>query len=219
MVQAVADRVTVGWRRSNPASPGRPIWVLGQLDTLSQQEYEAPFLDVMDDPVKVRRLTGVMVKAPFASAAEPSPNSKTGARRTWVWGDGLLHSPDRRLPEFQLLDELREWRGLGPSPGGFAVLTDQLDTEGGIFKVTALWLQDRLRGRDTRSLREYYGAAESNRFKTLFNLADYLANFALTPVYAAILPAGGFVVPIVLIAAKYGYRELFDSDDEPDKAT
>ena len=94
---------------------------------------------------------------------------------------------------------------MGPAPHGFEVLTYQVDTERGLFKVTALWLQDRLRGQETRSLREYYGAAESARFEALLDAADSLAVLALTPVYAAVFPAGALAVPFVLIAAKFGY--------------
>ena len=192
---------------------------LEKLEELSKEEYAAPFLEVMNDPTRVRRLGGVMIKQPFAYCSGKNPKSATGALRSWTWDDTLIRSPDKELPEFQLLDSLRDWRGLGPAPRGFEVLIDQADNERGLFKVTALWLQDRLRGRETRSLREYYGAAESRKFATLLDLADFLANFALTPVYAAVLPAGAFVIPIVLIAAKFGYGQLFESGDEPDKDT
>ena len=136
---------------------------LRELNRLCRAEYDAPLLEVMDNPAKLRRLGGLTIKRPFATPMPASPKSATGARRSWAWNDDLFDSPNRDLPEFQLLDSLRAWRGLGPAPRGFEVLAAQVETERGLFKVAASWLQDRLRGRETKSLREYYGAAESAR--------------------------------------------------------
>ena len=41
----------------------------------------------------------------------------------------------------------------------------------------------------------------------------------VTPVDVAVLPAGGFVVPFLLIAAKLGYREMFEPAEEPTSGT
>jgi hypothetical protein len=194
------------------------IGKLNQLDELSQAEYGMSAVEVAEDPDRLRRLTGIMIKQPFGKA-HPIGNHRTatGARRYWEWDTNLLVTPDEPgSPEYRMLDELRAQAGFTPTPDGFIEFTRQTETERGLFKIAALWLHDKLRGHNPKSLRRYYGAEESKKAAALLDLADMLANFALTPVYMALLPAGGFIVPILLLAAKHGYASVFDSKGTPD---
>jgi hypothetical protein len=191
---------------------------LRELDELSLAEYGVPLVEVVEEPDRLRRLTGIMIKKPFGT---PHPiaghGTMTGARRYWDWDSSkLAHPDDPSSPEYLMLDELRAFVGFPPGRQGLKDLAGHAENERGLFKVTAAWLQDKLRGQKSKSLREYYGAAESKKASALLDLADMLANFALTPVYAALLPAGGFVVPILLLAAKHGYAAVFESDTVPD---
>jgi hypothetical protein len=191
---------------------------LRRLDDLSQAEYGESIVDVVEDPDRLRRLTGIMIKKPFGTPhAIGSHGTATGARRYWKWDTRKLANPDPASPEFQMLDELRAHVGLRPGPEGFEQLADHAENERGLFKITAAWLHDKLGGRKPKTLREYYGAEESKKASVLLDLADMLANFGLTPVYIALLPAGGFVVPILLLAAKHGYAAVFDSDAVRDR--
>ena len=197
------------------------LGALRELDELSQAEYGMALVDVVEDPDRLRRLTGIMIKKPFGT---PHPiaghGTATGARRYWEWDSAkLAHPDDASAPEYQMLQELRAHVGLRPGPRGLKDLADQADSERGLFKITAGWLLDRLRGQKPKSLRQYYGAEESKKAAALLDLADMVTNFALTPVYMALLPAGGFVVPILLLAAKHGYAAVFNSEMVPDKVS
>lgn len=194
------------------------IGALAELDALSQAEYGMSVVDVVDHPDRLRRLTGIMIKKPFGCPRQIGDHGTvTGARRYWVWNTERLAAPSDPLsPEYRMLDQLREHGGLGRGPVGFEALVGQAETERGLFKITAAWLHGKLQGKEPKSLREYYGAEESKKTTAVLDLADMLANFALTPVYVALFPAGGFVVPILLLAAKHGYAAMFDSDNLPD---
>jgi hypothetical protein len=128
----------------------------------------------------------------------------------------LARPDDPASPEYELLLALRDHYQYSSGVLGLEQLASHADSERGLFKIVAGWLDDKLRGKDARSLREYYGAAESKKAEALLDLADLLTNFALTPVYVALFAGGGFVVPLVLLAAKHGYKAVFESDEVGD---
>lgn len=195
------------------------IRALEKLDALAQAEYGTTAVDVVEDPARLRRLTGIMLKEPFATAHPiGSGPTMTGARRYWKWDiDRLTKPADPSSPEYEMLDELRKHFDLGRGDDGLRTLVEQAEHERGLFKILAQWLNDKLRGRESKSVREYYLAKESTKADALLDLADYLANFALTPVYVALLPAGGFVVPLLLLVAKHGYKAMSEQPDEADE--
>lgn len=189
---------------------------LKELDRLAMIEYGESIVVVADDPDRLRRLAGIMIKEPFgrASATEHRP-TRTGARQYWDWDADKLAKADHSLPEYQMLELLRDFDQLPPDEYGITVLTARTMNERGLFKVVAEWLRAK-HNRDDKSLRELYEATESPRAEKALDFADLLANFALAPVYAILFPAGAFVIPILLLAAKHGYKEVFKNDEERD---
>lgn len=186
---------------------------LQDLEKLSQVEYHASIVSVVDDPDRLRRLAGIMIKRSFAT---PKPietqHTLTQASQYWSWDMSKLASPDDPAsPEYQLLLDLRDHFSYGEGLAGLESLTGHAESERGLFKIVAGWLHDKIRGQETQSLRQYYGVEESKRSTALLDLADMLANFALTPLYVALFASGGFAIPILLLAAKHGYAAVFDS--------
>jgi hypothetical protein len=194
------------------------VGALQELEDLAQAEYDTSIIKVVDDPDRLRRLTGIMIKRPFATATEIGTHeTRTNANRYWTWEKSkLAHPDDPSSPEYELLLALRDHYHYGADLAGLEQMAGHADSERGLFKIVAGWLHDKLRGKETASLREYYCAAESRKAEALLDLADMVANFALTPVYVALFAGGGFVVPLVLLAAKHGYKAVFESREVGD---
>ena len=83
--------------------------------------------------------------------------------------------------------------------------------------MLALYVKDKLDKRDSKSFQEYYKAKETPGFKALLDIGNAVFNFAMTPVYASIVPVPGLVVAFALIGVEFGYDTLFNSDEEHDE--
>ncbi len=148
-------------------------------------------------------------------------NSFTGAHRAWDWDyDKLRAEPEAAGPEYQVIEAAAIQQYGGPSGEARDSLARDAQHERGLFKIVSSWIRHRLGDGDSApSLRELYGAEESKREAALLDLADMLANFALTPVYVAALPAGGYLIPVLLLAAKHGYSAVFETSEGPDDSS
>jgi hypothetical protein len=87
---------------------------LDKLAALARAEYGLPLTQLIRDDMwyaRLTRLTGVLIKEPFAEARAIDPDmTRTGARRQWVLQSGTLVA-GRDSWQFQLLDELAQRRG------------------------------------------------------------------------------------------------------------
>ncbi len=192
-----------------------------ELDRLVHEEYDVGLLDVIDQPQRLRRLAGVQLKAPLGVPTPIEPGrSATGANRAWEWDyDKVRGWPADADPAYVVIEEAATLQYGGPSADAREYLARDAEHERGLFKIVTSWIRHRLGDRDEApTLRELYGAEESKREAALLDLADLLANFALTPIYVAALPAGGYLVPILLLAAKHGYGALFEEGGGPDES-
>ncbi|MEM9565724.1 MAG: hypothetical protein AAGA93_24100 [Actinomycetota bacterium] len=195
-------------------------WI-DELDRLVMEEYDVGLLDVLDQPERLRRHAGVQLKAPLGAPTPIDPErSGTGAARAWEWDyDKVRDEPADPGPEYLVIAEAATLQYGGPSAQARIDLALDAEHERGLFKIVTSWIRHRLGDRDgDPTLRELYGAEESKREAALLDLADLLANFALTPIYVAALPAGGYLVPILLLAAKHGYGALFEDGGGPDES-
>jgi hypothetical protein len=200
---------------------------LAELDQLSQGEYGLPLEELLADPspnseLRVQRLAGIMLKRPFARQAGPPPSSVTNARRSWPWAD---QSPEARASaaakEFAVLDQLRmpgPWNERKPLAGTgddlvpipWSELQGYADHERGLFKILTLYVDDRLKGRDGKTLREYMEADESPRFEAGLDLATLVFEASVTAPLIALLGIPGVAVGIALVGIQYGYRRATD---------
>jgi hypothetical protein len=204
-----------------------------ELDALCRDEYGEDrsygLLELLDDPdrqlaqIRLQRLTGIALKGKFAereSASEPYQGepygysgppmpSVTGARWRWEWRRGRLEDNAlQRSVEFRVLDQMRQelptlvgdW--LEPTWDDFL---REVDTERGLYKVLTLWLMDKWEGRETQSIKAYLAQKETPKFASLLSLADFTGQQALGLALSPILPLASVVVPLVIIAAEYGY--------------
>lgn len=204
--------------------------LLKDLDQLCQEEYSKPgqdygLLQLLADKdhdlalERLQRLTGVMLKRRFAM---PHPvegaTSATRANRQWHWDrDRLESSAPAETPELGILDELR--RDLprsarrAPTWEGLAF---EAEHERGLYKLLVLWIADKWQGKETESIRNYIDAKESPRFESILDVADTVSQAAITGGLAALGISGDVAVPLVLIAAQYGYRKIFDKAERGD---
>lgn len=203
---------------------------VADLDGLTRREYGYGLDELLADPdrtlaeLRLKRLTGILLKRRFGRPQKigASPTA-TGSRRAWRWTVAKFDDPGLAgTPEYGLLDELR--RDLGRQRGdpssaedpSFAELVDEAEHERGLFKVLALWLDDRLQKREARSLKEYLEAAESARFEAALDTSNLLAGAALAPLFA-LVPVPAVVISLVLIGVKFGYRSITDAEYRGDR--
>lgn len=197
------------------------------LDTLCRDEYGQELIDVLGDSDRdrsarrMRRLAGILLKRDFAV---PKPigegPTKTDANRAWIWQSDKLEQPaNPNSGEYCLIDAIRE--ELPAIPGHNPTWDDLLfeaEHERGLFKVLAQYVEDKLEKRETKSFREYHSAKESPVFKAQVDLANTVFNFAMTPVYASILPVPGIVVALSVIGIQFGYDSIFSAEEERDES-
>jgi hypothetical protein len=205
---------------------------LNELDNLSRDEYGIGLERLLLDPspdsaLRLQRIVGIVLKRPFARRAPPVSHSRTGARRSWPWAD---ETPDKHAgdapKEFAILNELRmpgPWNerkpiaepdGVTPIPITWAELKDDADNERGLFKILALYVDDTLKNRDRRTLREYLEADESRRFEAGLDLAAVAFDWAVTAPLLTLLGVPSLAIGVALVGIQYGYRRATDTHVE-----
>jgi hypothetical protein len=207
---------------------------LFELNELCKAEYGIELEQLLIDktpsktgPVKLlaeermQRLTGIVLKQRFATPRPLEGFSLTEARQRWPWKDG---SPEESAVgaqrELELLNELRkpgdwnEQKLLSGTSDNKSITWDQfkhdVEHERGLFKVVALYVNDKLRGREGKTLREYFDAEESRRFEAGLDLAVLLTDLAVIGPIAGVLGVPTLVVGVGLVGLQFGYRTLTD---------
>lgn len=165
------------------------------------------------------------MKRPFAKEA-PSSYTITGARRSWPWAEDSPEDHAKTAPsEFAILNELRmpgPWNERKPLTGTaddlkpieWADLKDDADHERGLFKILALYVDDKLKHRDRKSLREYLETKESPRFEAGLDLATLVFDAAVTVPVATLLGVPSVAVGLVLVGIQYGFKKATDTVNE-----
>jgi hypothetical protein len=206
---------------------------LEELNEISRDEYGLGLEDLLLDPssdsaLRVQRLTGIILKRPFAMAATPPPGtfSRTGARRSWPWANETPEAQATVAPkQFAVLNQLRmpgTWNERKPLAGTaedfvpitWSQLKDDADNERGLFKILALYIDDQLKHRDRKSLQEYLKADESQRFEAGLDLASLVFDWAVTAPLLAMLGVPSLAVGVALVGIQYGYRRATDTNIE-----
>jgi hypothetical protein len=182
--------------------------------------------------LRLQRLTGILLKQHFAKPkkrTDEHPESRTGAKRIWTWNRRKLAAGVTGAEaEFELLNRLRgpgvwnerwDWPAAEKEPDGSALTWDEfindVDSERGLFKVTALYLKDVLTKKDRKRIAEYYRAEETETLKRGLDLSVILAGAALAPLYAAVgVPS--VAVGLAIFLADIGAAKLFSEDRYPD---
>jgi hypothetical protein len=202
---------------------------LKELNQLSMREYDGRKLeDLLLDPspdsaLRVQRLTGIMLKRPFAKKGGRPAYSMTGARRSWPWADETPEQRAKVAPkEFAILNELRKpgsWHERKPTGNANDPITwedfkDDADNERGLFKILVLYVDDKLKDRDKKSFREYLEAKESPRFAAGLDLATLVFDAAVTVPVATLLGIPSIAVGVALVGIQYGYRKATDTSND-----
>ncbi len=199
---------------------------LSELNSLSLEEYGITLEALLQDPsprsaMRLQRLTGILLKRPFAIPSGAPAYNETAARRSWPWASESPEVHAAVAPaEFAVLNELRQpgpWHEQTP-PAGEKEITwqqfkDDVEHERGLFKVLALYLNDKLRGREGKSFKEYLEAKESRPFEAGLDLADVVFSSAIIDPLAAAVGVPTIAVGVALVAIHYGYRIFTDPND------
>lgn len=198
---------------------------LDALNTLSRDEYGMTLEEVLLDPSpaaeqRLQRLGGITLKRPFAIESGPPAYSDTGARRSWPWSAATPEAQKATAPvAFALLDEFRKpgpWQERTPPAGETQITWDQfkddVEHERGLFKVLALYVNDKLRRERGKSFKEYLDTTESKRFEAGVDLATLVFDAAVTAPVAAAVGIPTVAVGVALVAIQFGYR-LFTEEE------
>ena len=202
---------------------------LAFLNDLCSKEYPGVTLeDVLLDPnaniseLRLQRLTGIALKKPFAKPGERTQSSVTRAERSWEWS---TTEPDEasfpKSKELEIINELRmpgSWNDRKPfastkddqTPTEWKDFTHDVDHERGLFKVLVLYIDDKLKGKQKRSLVDYTEADESRRLEAGLDMATLVFDAAVTTPLVSLLGIHPVVVGTVLIGCRFGYRKLLD---------
>jgi hypothetical protein len=201
---------------------------IADLGALSESEYgmrlEQLLLDETSGPLRLQRLSGIVLKRKFARRRANAGYSMTGANWSWPWVEG---SPEPHgassSRELQLLNELRKagpWNESKPqaqSRGDESSWEDfkaDVEHERGLFKILALWVDDKWNGNETKTLRAYLETPESRRFETGLDLTTLVFDAAITGPLAALLGVPTLAVGVALVGIQYGYRRLTDPTED-----
>jgi hypothetical protein len=199
-----------------------------ELNEISLDEYGVGLEDLLLDrspnsALRVQRLTGIVLKRPFANRAGSASASLTGARRSWPWAPGTPEDHASVAPkELTILNQLRmpgPWNERKPLAGNAAdmvpitwsELKDDADNERGLFKILALYVDDKLKHRDSRSFREYLDADETRRFEAGLDLATLVFDAAVTAPLLTLLGIPTVAVGVALVGIQFGYRKATDT--------
>jgi hypothetical protein len=104
--------------------------------------------------------------------------------------------------------------GLDFTPITWTELKDDADNERGLFKILALYVDDKLKNRDRKTLREYLEADESRRFEAGLDLAALAVDWAVTAPLLTLLGIPSLAVGVALVGIQYGYRRATDTKVE-----
>ena len=198
---------------------------VAELDGLCQSEYGIGLVSLLQDRdqkpdltlERLRRLTGILLKQPFAepTEVEPGETTDTGANYRWAWQkDRMLDPASKARPEYQVLMQLFPRYGQGEDEQVIHALS-QL-AERGVYKALSLWLKDKLKGDQTKSFREYSARKESAEFATLLNIADWASQGVIGSVLAPVAGVPAVAVALGLIVGKYGYQKLVEGREGVD---
>ncbi len=200
------------------------------LDCLCRKEYgennQYGLVDLLSDPdeelsaARLQRLCGLILKKNFATPIKLKMKSVvTKANNGWKWD--LNKFEDKKLQqtqEFWVLNQLREWLPTYDSyrKSTWDDLRDEADTERGLYKISTLWIQDKWKGCETKSIRDYLEQEESPRFEAVLNIAEWVSQEALAIALSSIIPVPTFIVPLSIIGARYGYRKITEAPNQRD---
>jgi len=202
---------------------------LAELDEISKDEYkcglETLLLDTSPDAaLRVQRVTGIVLKKPFAKRKSPPPYTRTGARWSWPWAKESPEEVGKRAEkEFEILNQLRmpgPWNERKPLAGNaedhipisWSELQDDADNERGLFKIMVLYVDDNIKGRHRRPLREYLEADESRHFEAGLDLATLVFDATVTAPRASLIGLPTVSIGIALVGIQWGYRKLTDTN-------
>jgi len=164
---------------------------------------------------RLRRLTGILLKRPFASPESIEPaKTETGSFRSWSWDDKLMQSSeDCKSSEYQLLIEMA--KQYDEKASGISAFSDL--RERGLYKCLALWLKNKASGEDTNSIQEYLSKHESPEFESLLDIFNNLSQASITAVLMAYTCVPGIAVVLALMGTRYGYRKLIEDKNISDQ--
>jgi hypothetical protein len=204
---------------------------LSELDALSKDEYGIGLEQLLRDQspmasIRLQRLTGIVLKREFAEPGGRPAQSLTGASRSWPWKKTSPEESAASAPrEFQILSQLRmpgPWNKRKPGSGALPISWDNLqsdaDEERSLFKMLALYVDDKFNEKHTKTMREYIAADESAGLEAGLDLATSVVDLTVTAPLIALLGVPTLAVGIALIGARYGYRKLTEDNDPGDRA-
>ncbi len=199
------------------------------VDNLCVVEYGIGLVVLLNDAdselsmLRLRRLAGLALKEPFATIdGTPPKESATGARRSWIWDPQRLIGDQsaETAPEYQILSDLSAYPDRWGYPDSIEGLMGVADGERGLFKVITYWLRDKFSDNDmSTSLAQYYKESETKPIEIGLDVATLLAGSGVTLLLASVAPVASLVVPLALLALKYGEEALFGKPDDPYEQT
>jgi hypothetical protein len=200
---------------------------LRELNALCLDEYGTTLDALLQDtsPMseqRLQRLTGILLKRPFAIKSGRPSYSATAANFSWPWANDSPGAHKASAPaELALLNELRQvgpWQDPGRTlrPGQTELewdeFKDDVEHERGLFKVLALWVNDKVRRQEGKSFKEYLEASESKHLSAGLDLATVVFESTVLSPVAALVGIPSVAVGVALVGIRYGHRLFTDPE-------
>jgi hypothetical protein len=172
--------------------------------------------------LRLQRLTGILLKRPFARAVSRSePACGLGGRSDWVWVRERFEDPSRiRTGEYHLLEALRQTvppRRPGACAGAtWDDLLFEADHERGLYKILVRWLRAEIARQTGGTFRRLFPSGVRVPWCTWAEVADELAAGRALPLIFRYVPVAAPAAGLTLLGVRYGYLRLAAAGDRPD---
>ena len=188
---------------------------IAELRALAKDEYGVELEQLFfsgneEDAMRLVRLSGILVKRPFAVPEECEDYSgNLGASKAWYWNVDKLNDPAReQLPEYQLLEQVRLDQGMEKNNMlGIA-------QEAGLMYVVGRWLYGKVTEDEARSFVDLYYEEKSKETELAISAANLLPVAGMLAGVTGI-PALG--VSLAMLLVQYGFEKMTAPEARPDE--
>jgi len=189
---------------------------LAEINKLAEEEYGLPLEALLTSNLaeeRLLRLSGVLIKRPFAKRNPPGVYNPTNANYSWHWNIARFSDPQLTdLDEYKILKEIRDlecnesWSEI-----------KNMSHEAGLMWAVGKWLTGQIAGEE-KTFRDCYYDSTSPGVNLLVNFTNLIPFASLM---AGVVGGPLIAVQLSLFAMQFGYEKLTEvppmADESPNE--
>lgn len=184
---------------------------LAEIRLLADEEYGRSLEDILNSVAAedcLRRMSGILIKRPFATRNPPNNINPTNANYSWHWEyNRFLDAKMMQSDEYKILKEIRDSQ-FNNNWSDLAGITN----ETGLMWAVGKWLAGKISAKD-KTFKDCYYDSTSAEVNLLLNAAN-LVPFA--SLLAGVVGGPVIAVQLSLYALQFGYEKLTEVEPKPD---